>query len=314
MLLGPVVGLVGIAGPAQAAFPGANGRIVFDTSFGHRPQIFTIRPDGTGLRQLTHVAKGHVAGSPEFSPDGTRIVFTIDGQIWVMNADGSAQRQLTSQAGFQNQQPSWSPDGRKIVFSHCPVPFGLTVCDLDVMNADGSGMRKLLGGNWANQVPEYSPNGHKIAFASNRGGYISAVWVMNANGGGVKRLTDPNLEAGNPDWSPDGTHIVFGTNCCRPRSQIWVMNADGSSPHPLTHMPPRGDAPAASYSPDGHQIVLLTNLNQLVHPTLCCWDLYVMNADGSHLRLITTQDAGVFSPDWSPTAMSATPGRRPVRG
>jgi Tol biopolymer transport system component len=297
-----VVGLVGIGGPAQAAFPGANGRIVFDTAFSHRPQIFTIRPDGTGLRQLTHVAKGHVAGSPEFSPDGARVVFTIDGQIWVMNADGSAQRQLTSQAGFVNQQPSWSPDGRRIVFSHCAVLSGFTLfCDLDVMNADGSGLKKLLGGNWIDQVPEYSPNGHRIAFASDRGGYISAVWVMNASGGGVKRLTDPNLEAGNPDWSPDGARIVFGTNCCRPRSQVWVMNADGSSPHPLTHMPPRGDAPAASYSPDGQKIVLLTNLNQLVHPTLCCWDLYQMNADGSHLHLITTQDAGVTSPDWGPS-------------
>jgi Tol biopolymer transport system component len=298
-----VVGLVGIGGPALAAFPGSNGKIVFDTAFSHRPQIFTIRADGTGLRQLTHVAKGHAASSPELSPDGTRIVFTVDGQIWVMNVGGSAQRQLTGQAGFANQQPSWSPDGRKIVFSHCAVPFGFTeFCDLDVMNADGSGLKKLLGGNWVNQVPEYSPDGRKIAFASNRGGYISAVWVMNASGGGVKRLTDPNLEAGNPDWSPDGTHILFGTNCCRPRSQVWVMNADGSSPHPLTHMPPRGDAPAASYSPDGHKIVLLTNLNQLAHPTLCCWDLYVMNADGSHLHLITTQDAGVTSPDWGPTA------------
>jgi Tol biopolymer transport system component len=84
-----VLGLVGMSGPAQAASPGANGRIVFDTAFSHRPQIFTIKPDGTGLRQLTHVAKGHAASSPEFSPDGTRIVFTIDGQIWVMNADGN---------------------------------------------------------------------------------------------------------------------------------------------------------------------------------------------------------------------------------
>src|SRR5215470_10318813 len=178
-----VVGLVGVGGPAQAAFPGANGRIVFDTAFSHRPQVFTI-----------------------------------DGQVWVMNADGTAQHQLTHQAGFMNQQPSWSPDGRKIVFSHCAVPFGFTeFCDLDVMNADGSGLKKLLGGNWVNQGPEYSPNGHKIAFYSNRGGYTCAVWVMNANGGGVKRLTDPNLEAGNPDWSPDGTHILFNINCDRPR-------------------------------------------------------------------------------------------------
>jgi Tol biopolymer transport system component len=60
------------------------------------------------------VAKGYTVSSPEFSPDGIRIVFTIDGQIWVMNADGSAQRQVTHQAGFMNNNPSWALDGRKI--------------------------------------------------------------------------------------------------------------------------------------------------------------------------------------------------------
>ena len=83
MLLGPVVGLVGIAGPAQAAFPGANGGIVFDTAFSHRPHIFTIRPDGTSLRQLTHVPKGNAAGSPQdaslaSAPVGTGPAFAAE--------------------------------------------------------------------------------------------------------------------------------------------------------------------------------------------------------------------------------------------
>ena len=104
---------------------------------------------------------------------------------------------------------------------------------------------------------------------------------MNASGGGIKRLTDPNLEAGNADWSPDGTHILFGTNCDRPRSQIWVMNADGSGPHPLTHMPPRGDAPMASYSPDGRKIAFSHCAAPFGFTEFC--DLDVMNADGSGL-------------------------------
>ena len=52
-----VAGLAGIGGPAFAAFPGANGTTVFDTAVGHRPQIFTIRPGGTGVRQFTHGGK-----------------------------------------------------------------------------------------------------------------------------------------------------------------------------------------------------------------------------------------------------------------
>ena len=300
-----VVGLIGVGGVAHAAFPGTNGRIFFDTSFSHRPQIFSIRADGSGLRQLTHFDKGHVVSSPEISPDGRKVVFTVDDQIWVMNADGTAQRRLTNQSRFLNDQPSWAPDGSAIAFAHCAVPLGFVeYCDIDVMNSDGTGAKKLLGGNWINSNPEYSPDGHRIAFNSNRGGYTSAVWVMNADGSAVNRLTDPNLEAGNPDWSPDGAHIVFGTNCCRPRSQIWVMRADGSDAHALTHMPPNGDAPQARYAPNGRKIVLLTNLNQLVHPTLCCWDLYVMNADGAHLHLITTNDAGVANLDWAPPPAS----------
>jgi Tol biopolymer transport system component len=92
--------------PAEAAF---------DTGFSHRSQICTIRPDRTGLRQLTQVAKGYTVSSPEFSPDGIRILFTIDGRIWVMNAADSAQRQVTRQAGCMNNNPSRARDGRKIV-------------------------------------------------------------------------------------------------------------------------------------------------------------------------------------------------------
>ena len=65
-------------------------------------------------------------------------------------------------------------------------------------------------------------------------------------------------------------------------------------------MPPRGDAPAASYSPDGRQIVLLTNLNQLAHPTLCCWDLYLMNADGSDQTRLTFSPGQDSFPRWQP--------------
>ena len=52
-----VVGLVGTGGPAPAAFPGTNGTIVYDTAVSHLPQVFTIRPGGTGVREFTYAGK-----------------------------------------------------------------------------------------------------------------------------------------------------------------------------------------------------------------------------------------------------------------
>jgi Tol biopolymer transport system component len=284
--------------PADAAFPGRNGRIAFSTGFSHPSQIYTMRPNGTDVRQLTNVPRGG-ATSPDVSPDGTRIVFTFQRRIWVMNADGADQRQLTDQSGFIGQQASWSPDGRTILFSHCAVPFGFVAyCDIDSMNADGTGVTTVLGGNWIHAGAEYSPDGHRIAFSSSRGGYVSAVWVMNANGGALKRLTDPALQAYGPDWSPDGSHLLFNTHAELPGSQTWVMRADGSDQHQLSQFPPDSDSPAARYSPDGTKIVVLGP--NVLDPDVCCWDVYFMNADGTNVHVIANGQPGVTSLDWAP--------------
>jgi Tol biopolymer transport system component len=72
-------GLLGFGGPAQATFPGRNGRIAYSVGpiFPQEPpapsQVFTINPDGSGWRQLTDVPADKTAGSPAWSPDGSRI-------------------------------------------------------------------------------------------------------------------------------------------------------------------------------------------------------------------------------------------------
>lgn len=296
-LLAAVVNVVGPSPAARAVFPGQNGRIAYATSFARTPQIYTIRPDGTALRQVTHVHEGHAAVMPEWSPDGTRIAFVRDGRIWVMNADGSGKHGMTAPA-FEDDHPSWSPDGSRILFSRCSAPFGFVDrCHIMVMNADGSGLAKILGGAWKDGAPVYSPNGRRIAFHTDRGGFVSAVRVMNADGTELNRLTDPDLEAYGPDWSPDGTHILFSTNADRPQADTWVMRADGSHQEQLTHFGQAGDdSPIARFSPDGRRIALLGP--RLNPDSSCCWDLYLMNADGSDLHPIENPHPGIVDFDW----------------
>src|SRR5215813_4218279 len=140
--------------PAATAVA-ANGRIAFSQwdllpggNLSGHSNVYTINPDGTGRRQLTHVGAAQAAGAPDWSPGGDKIVYesnqTGDYRIWVMNADGSGQTRLADDPGFADLEPTWSPDGTRILFSRCDHHTGfLLTCDLAVMNAAGGGMRRL---------------------------------------------------------------------------------------------------------------------------------------------------------------------------
>jgi Tol biopolymer transport system component len=88
-------------------------------------------------------------GMPDFSPDGRRIVFTSNrdqqGEIYVMNANGTGQKRLTRRPG-DDWAPAFSPDGRKIAFTQLPGTIW-------TMNADGTGLRKLSSGTDADWRP-----------------------------------------------------------------------------------------------------------------------------------------------------------------
>jgi Tol biopolymer transport system component len=299
-------------GAATAAPPVVNGRIAFSQwdllpggNLSGHSNVYAMNPDGTGRRQLTHVGKKQAAGVPDWSADGTKIVYesnqTGDYRIWVMNSDGSGQTQLTNAPGFMDLEPAWSPDGRHIVFSRCTEQPGGTGCDLEVMTAAGTGVRRLADGHWTWVRAEYSPDGRFIVAAADRGGFLSALWVMRSNGTGLHRITTPSLEAFWPDWSPNGRSILFTDNCCQGGSNIWTVRPDGTGLRKLTHfgpMPLQGGF--ASYSPDGRRIVL--QYNGKCPARGICKFLYVMNADGSGLHPVRTGVPNTFLSDWGPAS------------
>ncbi len=221
--------------------------------------VYVINADGNGQRKLADDAS---QAAPAWSPDGRKIVFVSnrDGpagctwqpgcntEIYVMNADGSGQRNLTRNPAHDTffpdiqarvaQHSPWSPDGRKLVFvsnrdgrAGCSWQPG---CDTEiyVMNADGSGQRNLTRNPAHDEDPVWSPDGRTIAFVSRRDGKRQ-VYVMNADGSGQRNLTRSLGRDSAPAWSPDGRTIAFISTRDR-NTEIYVMNADGSGQRNLT--------------------------------------------------------------------------------
>jgi TolB protein len=242
-----------------------------------RGGIWAINPDGSNLVQ---VAEG---SGPAWSPDGSRIAFARDGDLYVMNSDGTGAVRLATRGGPWGS-PDWSPDGSQIVFAR-----GTTGrWDIYIINADGSGEVNLTNRGSYNGFPSWSPDGSKIAFVSDlHGNWVAGdadIYVMNTDGSNVERLTYDGSAA--PAWSPDGSKIAFerwiGDN-----SEIFVMNADGTGAVNLTNDPVRDRWPA--WAPDGSQIVFSSERRR-PWPGDPSYDLWVMNADGSDVRNLTPSE------------------------
>ncbi len=193
--------------------------------------IFTARPDGSDLKQLTHTT-GYDAETT-ISRDG-RLVFTSmrdgDLDIYTMDANGKHVRRLTSELGYDGG-PFWSYDGKQIVFrAHHPQTekekqdyvnllkqnlIRPTTLEIWVMSANGSNKRQVTHNGKANFAPYFFPDGKRIIFASNMDdpkGRNFDLYKINVDGSGLERLTFNDTFDGFPMFSPNGKKLVFASN------------------------------------------------------------------------------------------------------
>jgi Tol biopolymer transport system component len=303
------LGLAGLAGTASATRPAARSvsRVVsLDTgrlAFVRANQIFTAKPDGTNVVQLTTVGKNY---RPKWSPDGSRIAYvheTTDGlrDIWVMTRTGGTKQRVTHLG--DTSEPAWSPGGVWLAFGGAGTPPYSTFLSTPLQKIKSTAP-------FGNPIPfpsspdfdlrvlgtlDWSPDGTQIAYYSDTfpdspNHYMLsyhtdtlAVDELNSVGGACCGQG----YFGDPAWAADSsylsyTFLVYVTQR-PPRAPGIVMQRTGSQTPPAFPFV-RGDRQPA-FSPSGQRLAF-------THDTT----VDIANVDGSGRHVVTTG----YQPDWQP--------------
>jgi Tol biopolymer transport system component len=181
---------------SQPTFSPDGAEIVFRSNRNGDEELYKMDADGTDVRKLTDTADPAGPFSPDWSPNGTKIAFSLNRDIWVMNPAGTGQRRLTtSPLGAYAGAPSWSPEGTKIAFqlyTTRTVGTPYDTSEVYVMKADGTGQKNLTAPALKGKdlEPAFSPNGAKIAYARYVGGTVREyrIKVANAADGSAQKV------------------------------------------------------------------------------------------------------------------------------
>lgn len=278
--------------------PSGDGWIYFvDETTGH---VMRVRPNGTGQQNLT---QGHSwSGSNHFpSPswDGTRVVFVRyptqggwqageNGDLVIMNADGSNPQVLTNTPNVDERTPSFAPGDQIVYFARNVTPSNSTTYEIYWYNLSNNKQGQITVLNQGiTEDPAPSPDGNLVAFQSWDATHL---YVMTAGGGNVinlTELTNPGCPGDcpieeDPSFSPDSQWIAFASQSSG-SGEIWRIRPDGSGLQQLTNL---FGAFEPWWSPGGNRL----SFEQYQ-------EIYVINANGTGEEAIVTGGQFTF-PRW----------------
>jgi TolB protein len=310
----------------RAGGASAPSRIVFALEGGSGPSadltsLYTVRPDGSGLRRLTVPPTLQALGGdsgPAWGPHGRRIVFERNLPYWgsdrmrlmSVSARGGAPTRLTS--GPFDAMPSISPDGRRVAFTRVQQSAVSPTAGLYTVDRAGRHLEQLFA-DGIDLTADWSPDGRTIAFSrlaqSDAPLEQATLYFANADGSQVRQLGAAPVGGVSPSWSPDGKRLAFVSFAdgndplceaasCPPSGELYAVRANGNGLTRLTRS--RADDEHPTWSPDGRRIAFSSgfSLRRQGHPR---WLMMISSAGGRATRI--GRFAGVLDPAWSPAGV-----------
>jgi len=280
--------------PPTATTAIATGRVEFFRGTRRGIVIFTIRSDGSGLRELARLRTPYDSALVA-SPDGRWLAYSggsgpFNKDIFVVSSSGGRPRRITHTTGrFEDDHgPAWSPDGKFLAFDRQVDDYN----SIFVAPVDGSRVKRLTPDYWWH--PLWSPDG-RIAYIGGRRLY--GLYLMNRDGSHKHLLAKANIfitgyEGEQPvAWSPDGRLIAYLT-----QDALWVMRADGSHRRKLYSglgFLPLRTSPV--WSPDSRSIAFTYKDG---HDP----EIFVVGAAGGEAKNLTDNNTQDDSLSWSPNS------------